>query len=126
MVRGRAEEVGDQDHYLCPTPACEVVYFSPATGQVFAKGDLRVRVWFKETEEPLPICYCSNLTRQEIVRAVRAGHTTIEAVRRATGALSTGRCLTENPTGRCCHRVFQQIIDETAGAQDPFKVLAKE
>lgn len=123
MVRGRVGKVEDRDYYLCPTPTCEVVYFAPATGQVFAKGDLRVRVWFKETEEPLPICYCSNLTKQQIVQAVRTGHKTIDAVRQATGALITGRCLTENPTGRCCHKVFQQTIDETAGDQDPFKVL---
>lgn len=106
MVAG--QDVGDHDYSLCPNPACEVVYFRQA--HVFRKGDVRVRVWFKETEEPLPICYCSNLTRHEIVEAVKAGNTTIEAVRKATGAMTTGKCLTENPTGRCCHKVFQEII----------------
>lgn len=109
VLEDRAGEVGEQDYRLCPNPTCEVVYFQH--GRVFLKSDLRVRVWFKETEEPLPICYCSNLTREQIVRAVEAGNTTIDAVRKVTGATTTGKCLTKNPTGRCCHKVFQEVID---------------
>lgn len=54
MVRGRVGKVEDRDYYLCPTPTCEVVYFAPATGQVFAKGDLRVRVWFQGDRRAAP------------------------------------------------------------------------
>ncbi len=118
----RRVEVVDQDYCFCPNPSCPVIYFEPETGKVFMKGDVRVRVWFKEAEEPLPICYCSNLARWQIVEAVRQGNHTIEAVRRATGANLTGQCLTENPTGHCCHQVFQQIIDETLGRRAPDKV----
>lgn len=104
-------DVGNQDYHLCRNPACEVLYFQSCPAKVFLKSDVRVRVWFKENEEPLPICYCSNLTRHQIVEAVRAGNTTIEAVRNTTGANMTGKCLTENPTGQCCHKVFQEVID---------------
>lgn len=122
MVAG--EEVGDQDYYLCPNSACAVVYFQPGSAKVFRKSDVRVRVWFKETQEPLPICYCSNLTRQQIIEAVKVGNTTIEAVRKATGANTTGKCLTENPTGRCCHQVFQALIDRACQRSgNPFKIL---
>ncbi len=116
------EAGGDIKYNICTTPDCRVVYYAldqegMATGFLFYKKDLRVGVWFKEADSPeirdkTPICYCSNLTRGEIAQAVRAGCGTIEEVRRFTGATTEGQCLTKNPMGKCCHKVFAETIEE--------------
>jgi hypothetical protein len=51
-------------HLFCETPDCPVVYFAPDDGSVFHKPDLTVRVGIKETEPPIPLCYCFGFTRE--------------------------------------------------------------
>ncbi|MDI6907972.1 MAG: (2Fe-2S)-binding protein [Thermoanaerobacterales bacterium] len=86
------------EYAICLAPGCPVVYFGPA---LFRKGDLTVRVWFKEKDEPKPICYCKNVTEAEILAHIRAGccHT-LEDIQRHTGADTGKQCAVKNPTGR--------------------------
>src|SRR2546427_4313661 len=46
---------------FCRTATCDVVYFKER-GTVVIKADARVRVGIKETEDPVPICYCFGFT----------------------------------------------------------------
>lgn len=97
------DELRETQYYFCETPSCEVVYFSNETEQYFAKRDVRVRVGMKETEAPIPICYCFDFTEQMVRDELLARRaTTIPGViARETKA---GRCACEvkNPSGRCC------------------------
>src|SRR5437879_5145888 len=49
---------------FCRTATCPVVYF--AGEHVFEKSDVMVRVFQKETSDPLPVCYCFAITRDII------------------------------------------------------------
>lgn len=91
------------DYLFCTSATCQVVYFSNETQQYFRKGDVRVRVGIKETDDPVPVCYCFDYTRDRIFREIRErGAST--ALPYITEKVKTGQCQceTENPSGRCC------------------------
>lgn len=68
-------------------------------------------VWYKAGAHPQYICYCSRVTREQISEAVtnKGAHTVKEAAE-LTGAMKNGRCEINNPTGRCCGPLIQDLI----------------
>src|SRR5579859_1206673 len=103
MVRPQfLEAVGKPGFRFCRSPDCDVVYFHP-DGRQLRKGDLRVRVGVKETEDPVPLCYCFGFTRAMAVEEIQAtGGCTIPA--RIAAEVRAGNCACEarNPQGSCC------------------------
>ena len=98
---------------ICFNSKCGIVYFNNPESIYYSLLYLNVKVWFKDiSHENVPICYCSNLTRKEIKEAVVKGYTTITEIRNYTDKNITGNCLTENPTGRCCHRALNEEISK--------------
>ena len=118
-------QIGSTLYYFCETVTCPVVYFPYDSGAaVFQKPDLRVRVGLKETEDPLPICYCLEITRKDIWDEIHEAETTTVAGR-IKAEVQAGHCACEvkNPSGKCClgnvARVVQQgfkAIRSVAGA----------
>lgn len=108
------KDVRESDSYqICLNSKCEIVYFNNHKSIYYSLSDLNVKVWFKDvSDKNVPICYCSNLTRKEIREAVSKGYTTITEIRNYTGKNITGNCLTENPTGRCCHQALNKEIEK--------------
>jgi len=102
-------------YHLCLNPHCPVVYFD-AFGKTLKKEDLKVPVWYKDGASPKYICYCSRVTEEEIRSAIHQGAKTLEDIQRMTGAGSKGSCLTENPSGRCCHREIAKILEKARRA----------
>ena len=51
---------------FCHTRDCAVVYFNNDTDEYIEKGDVNVRVGVKETEDPVPLCYCFGWTQKKI------------------------------------------------------------
>lgn len=108
------KEVKKNDSYqICLNSNCKIVYYNNPESILYDLSDLKVKVWFKDVaDENVPICYCSNITRKEIKEAVVKGYTTISEIRNYTGKNVTGNCLTENPTGDCCHRAMDKEISK--------------
>lgn len=100
----------DDEWYICSGNKCEIIYFSK--NKVFSKKDVRVMIWYKEQTSQVPICYCSNLTQEEIVNAVKNGCETIDEVQEYTNKNITGMCQTENPLGKCCRNVFLKTMED--------------
>ena len=87
---------------FCRTATCQVVYFSDG-GIVLTKADVRQRIGLKETEDPVPICYCFGFTEAMAVEEIRAtGKCTIP--QRITAKVKARNCACEirNPQGSCC------------------------
>ncbi|MBI2924357.1 MAG: copper chaperone Copz family protein [Verrucomicrobia bacterium] len=87
---------------FCRSPHCDVVYFHP-DGAMLRKGDVRLRVGLKETEDPVPLCYCFGFTEAMVREEIRAtGSCTIP--RRITAEVKAAHCACEirNPQGSCC------------------------
>ncbi len=107
----------DVPYFFDRTPSCDVAYFSNEARSYFQKDELTVRVGLKETESPIPLCYCFGHTaesaREEIVRTGRSTVT-----KRISAEVQAGNCSCEvkNPSGRCClgdvNRAILQIQKE--------------
>ena len=109
--------LADEAYFFDRTPECKVVYFSNEAKSYFHKDDLTVRVGMKETESPIPLCYCFGHTAESVrEEIVTTGHSTV--AERITAEVQAGKCSCEvkNPSGKCClgdvNRAIQQIQSE--------------
>ena len=87
---------------FCRTATCDAVYFNER-GAVLTKADVRQRIGLKETQDPVPICYCFGFTEAMAVEEILAtGKCTIP--QRITAEIKAGNCACEirNPQGSCC------------------------
>lgn len=88
---------------FCADPACDVVYFDRAADSIFRRGDLRIRVGQKETEDPIPLCYCFDVTEADLAREIALnGETGIPAAVAAEVRAGHCACEVRNPKGTCC------------------------
>jgi Zinc binding domain len=97
---------------FCPEPSCDVVYFDRAAASVFGKQDLSVRVGLKETEDPIPVCYCFGFTVADLRNDIDSrGVTDVPAL--ITAEVKAGHCACEvkNPEGSCCLGNVSQAIE---------------
>src|SRR6266481_4119435 len=84
------DSVGKPGFLFCARPNCEVVYFQP-DGEVLRKDDLRVRVGVKETEDPVPLCYCFGFTQAMVAEEIHeTGDCTL--AQRITAEVKAGHC----------------------------------
>ncbi|OIP41762.1 MAG: hypothetical protein AUK25_05065 [Desulfobacteraceae bacterium CG2_30_51_40] len=67
-------------------------------------GSNRSLILFTEDISDAPeselVCYCSGVTKGDILSAKRGGAVTLEDIKKATGACTLGRCRETNPRGR--------------------------
>jgi arsenate reductase (thioredoxin) len=97
--------------HACINRTCTVAYFTE--GFLVRRNNCRHPLWYKDSGENVPVCYCSKLTRGEIKMAVRAGCRTIDEVQQTAGKNITGNCRSENPLGECCRNVFLKTMNDT-------------
>lgn len=94
--------VNGSQYAFCETPHCPIVY-SAADGTPFTKEHIRVRVGLKETEDPVPVCYCFGVTARMIDEDVQqTGRSSASTRIRAEVKAGHCRCEVENPSGQCC------------------------
>lgn len=95
---------------FCDAPDCDVVYVG-ADGTLIRKDRLRTRVGVKETEDPIPVCYCFDFTASQIVEDVGAhGVSTIRSYIQEQVRAGRCRCEITNPAVRCCLGTVGQVI----------------
>lgn len=96
-----AIEIGEQRHFLCETPGCKVAYYTESGESMICQDQLVNKIWFKDVPSPTPICYCANVTDEEIIHhvAVLQCCSTLDDIQRHTGANLGCECLTKNPAG---------------------------
>src|SRR5262249_26468848 len=107
------------DYFFDSLPDCEIVYFSNDQDSYFTKRDLRVRVGIKESEPPIPICYCFGHSVESARAEILAkGRSTVAA--QIAKEIQAGNCACEvkNPSGRCClgevNKVVKELLSEPA------------
>jgi NAD(P)H-nitrite reductase large subunit len=66
------------------------------------------------------ICFCSDLSLNEITNAVSNGCCTIAEVRNFTNKNITGNCKEKNPMGICCHKEFEMIINQAINLKNKY------
>ena len=113
---GRAEGLLAVERRFCRTPSCAVLYYG-ADGQAVEKDAAAVRVGVKETEDPIPLCYCFEFTlahvRQEVAET---GDSAIPD--RIDMEVRAGRCACnrKNPSGACCLGDVRNAVKEAKAA----------
>lgn len=113
---GQAERLLAVERRFCRTPSCAVLYYA-TDGRVAEKGAASVRVGVKETEDPIPLCYCFEFTRAHVRREVaETGDSTIPD--RIDAEIRAGRCACErkNPSGACCLGDVRKAVREAKAA----------
>lgn len=101
--------------YICLNRKCEVIYFDDVLA--FLKEDVRKLVWFKEDISKMIVCYCYNITLQDIIKAVKEKHIyTKEEIIKYLGKDKIAKdCLHENPIGKDCEQLFLNAIEYAKG-----------
>ena len=108
-----AGQVGENDYYLCRNEGCSIAYFDLVSQGVFSVDQVKVPIWYKHGATPKYICYCNLVTEADIVNALlhhRAKN--MKDVIKLTGVMKNAHCEVNNPTGKCCGSVIQQIINK--------------
>ena len=90
----------DEKYSICENPECEVIYFTAPGTRVLTRTDVKTRVTFKEKKAPRPLCYCKQVTEEDVVKSIEKGASTFEEVAEATGIGGGGHCAVTNPAGR--------------------------
>ncbi len=107
----------DKTFLFCPTPSCEMVYFSSPRKLYITKHEVKTRIGVKETTPPIPVCYCKQVTEERILDEILVKRCcdSLEDIKQYTQA-NTGRfCHITNPSGRCCGGHVQALIDRALG-----------
>lgn len=88
---------------FCANPLCDTAYFRAQTGERVPRGMVKVRIGQKETEPPIPVCYCFGFSAEQIEADVhRTGTSSIPEIIREKCRQGLDRCERTNPQGRCC------------------------
>lgn len=56
------------------------------------------------------VCYCKNVTKENIICAITNGARSLEDIQRETFACTGGKCKTENPSGMCCEKDILEML----------------
>lgn len=78
--------------------------------------------WAVEPEDSM-VCYCQNISKQQILQEISDGAKTVADVTRLTGAGKGRQCLELNPRKRCCHADIGEILklyaDDSVQSHNP-------
>jgi bacterioferritin-associated ferredoxin len=98
---------------LCMNPDCHISYYCLDSSISFKCNEVNVPLWFKRKAHPIYACYCSKVTKDEVINAIRKENAmTVQDINRITGSMKNSDCSHHNPLGKCCHKIIQDIIDE--------------
>ncbi len=108
-----------QPYHFCNAPDCDTVYVSALGDHLITKDTLTARVGIKETEDPIPLCYCFGYERADVRDDIRRKNDTdIQSI--ITQRVKAGECRCEetNPSGGCCLGDVAQAIKHAQALKD--------
>ncbi|VAX31248.1 MerF [hydrothermal vent metagenome] len=103
IKKRKQSKIKESGYYFCKTSNCDTVYFHPESGQTFKKSDLNIRVGLKESEDPVWVCYCFDISKKMIAEEIESTDHSASGDRiRKEVADNNCECEIKNPSGRCC------------------------
>ncbi len=112
ILKPRCEgKIGEKEYYLCMNPECDVCYYNSEA--VFYKSDLKVPLWYKKDANPKYACYCRKITQEEVTKTIlETDLIDAEDIMFHLRGEVESNCRVNNPTGHCCHPVFNEMIEK--------------
>lgn len=108
----RAMVMAARRYAFCPTPGCEVVYYSDDLQQRFLGDDLLHPVTVKSDTPETPLCYCFKERKGEVRGEIeRTGASGVIARIEAKMAERGCFCEKSNPRGVCCLEAVKGWLD---------------
>lgn len=100
--------------YFCSAPTCPVVYYHNALGLYFTQEEIRTRVGIKAAGSPVPVCYCMNVTEEQIVEEIQVKRCcdSLEDIKQYTQARTGKLCHVTNPAGKCCGKHVAAVVEK--------------
>jgi len=96
---------------LCMNSNCVTSYYSLDSDLSYRVDDITVPLWYKANSDPVYACYCSKITREMVIDAIKShGAKNVQEINKITGAMKNPDCLHKNPLGKCCHKIIEKII----------------
>lgn len=119
MINNLVDKVYEGNYHICLNEDCDVVYFDLENNVIFKKQDIKISIWYKKDANPKYICYCNQVTEQQIINAVLEDEArNIKDIIKLTGAMKNGKCEINNPLGKCCSPFIQNTIDKALMAKN--------
>jgi len=56
------------------------------------------------------VCYCIEVKKKTIVKAIKDGNTTLQSIKENTGACTGSECKVKNPSRKCCSKDIKGLI----------------
>nr|WP_197733557.1 (2Fe-2S)-binding protein [Hathewaya histolytica] len=107
-------KVHNDEYRICLNEDCDVVYYSLDKRLIFWNKDIKIPIWYKKNANPKYVCYCNQVTEEQIINAVlNDGAKNMKDIIRLTGAMKNGKCEINNPLGKCCGPFIQDTINKT-------------
>ncbi len=108
-----------QPYHFCDAPDCDTVYVSTLGDHLITKDMLTVRVGIKESDDPIPLCYCFGYDRAEVREEIRgSGDTEIQRIIAQRVKAGECRCEETNPSGGCCLGTVARAIRHARALKD--------
>lgn len=108
------ESLTPQPYYFGNAPDCDTVYVSALGDHIVSKDMLTVRVGIKETDDPVPLCYCFDYEQKDVRDDIRrTGKTDIQKKIAERVRAGDCRCEETNPNGGCCMGNVARAIKHT-------------
>jgi hypothetical protein len=70
MIDSLVNKVHDGNYRIFLNEDCDVVYYDLQMNVILRKQDIKVPIWYKKDANPKYICYCNQVTEEQITNAV--------------------------------------------------------
>jgi len=98
-------------NYICLNPACSIAYYNDDI--IIDKSELKRELWFKNGTERKIICYCNNIDKSMIQKAITDYNlSSWEEITSHYRNKVIEKCELLNPTGFCCRNTFAKVVDK--------------
>lgn len=119
VIEEFVDRINEDIYFICINQDCNIVYFSHDLKISYLKNQIKVPIWLKKDANPKYICYCNQVTEQQIISAVlNDGAKNMKDIIRLTGAMKNGKCEISNPLGKCCSPFIQETINKALSIKE--------
>lgn len=105
------DQIPDEQFRLCINKACNVAYYTE--DKMIHTNQIKKSIWYKRDADQYTICYCRDITLDDIVKAVEEMEVELNkknVIKHLGKDNIESNCIENNPTGQCCTPLFDNAI----------------